>query len=53
MKRQHLIPVLAAAGTGCAIAYASGAPVWAVVVAGLVTAAGVWALVWAADHHRH
>ncbi|HKX45268.1 MAG TPA: hypothetical protein VFF37_06360 [Streptomyces sp.] len=50
---KHSTPVLAAAGTGCAIAHASRAPVWAVVAAGLVTALGVWALVWAADHHRH
>ncbi len=50
---KHTIPVLAAAGTGSAIAYASGASVLGVAAAGLVTAVGVWALVWAADHRRH
>lgn len=51
MKR-HTVPVLAAIGTGCAIAYASGASVLGVAVAGLVTGVAVWALVWAADR-RH
>ncbi len=49
---RHSTPVICAAATGSAIAYASGASVLGVIAAGLVTAVGVWALVWAADHRR-
>lgn len=50
--RRHFTPVLLAAATACAVAYASEASLLGVVAAGLVTAVGVWALVWAADRRR-
>ncbi len=51
--RRHSVPVICAAATGSAVAYSSGASALWVTAAGVVTAVGVWALVWAADHRRH